>query len=81
VVEFVPTTYGKQANNDPETDMQLIGSGKAYVFEDGGVTVGTWNKASDAGQTKLLDASGQPIKFDTGNTWYDVVPTGNNVTY
>jgi hypothetical protein len=81
VVEYVPTSYSTQPDGKPETDMSLIGQGQALVFEDGGVTVGTWNKASDAAQTKLLDSAGKPISFNRGNTWYEVVPTGNTVTY
>ncbi len=82
VVEFVPTTYGTQNDGDPETDYHIIGSGKALVFEDGGVESATWSKASDPAPTSLVDATtGKPVQFDRGNTWYEIVPTGNSVTY
>ncbi|HUC87046.1 MAG TPA: DUF3048 domain-containing protein, partial [Candidatus Saccharimonadales bacterium] len=81
VVEFVPTSYATQADGKPETDMNLIGQGQALVFEDGGVTQGTWNKSSDSAQTQLLDASGKPIAFNRGTTWYEVVPTITTVSY
>lgn len=81
VVEYVPTTYGTQTNGKPETNLGIIGSGKALVFEDGTVTAVTWSKASAAAQTQLTDANGQPVKFNVGNTWFSVVPTTNAVTY
>lgn len=82
VVEMVPTTYSTQPDGKPETDYNIIGSGKAFIFEDGGVTLATWNKASDKAVTKLLDAAGQPITFNRGTTWYSIVPVGNAaVTY
>jgi hypothetical protein len=81
IVEYVSTSYGTQADGDPMTIMQLVGSGKALVFNDGGMTSGTWSKASDSAQTKYLDSSGNPIQMNRGNTWIDVVPTTNTVQY
>jgi len=81
VVEFVPTTYSTQDDGKPETDMNLIGQGKALVFEDGGVISGSWNKTSASSQTQLLDTTGKPIQFNRGNTWYEVVPTNAGVSY
>ena len=80
VVEFVPTSYATQPDGKPETDLNLIGSGKVMVFEDGDVTIGTWKKTSAHAQTQLLDTNGNPIALNRGNTWFSVVPTGNIVT-
>lgn len=81
VVEFVPTSYATQPDGKPETDMNLIGTGAAWVFNDGGVTMGSWNKSSNSAATTLADANGRPISFTRGTTWYEVVPVGNAVTY
>jgi Protein of unknown function (DUF3048) N-terminal domain/Protein of unknown function (DUF3048) C-terminal domain len=81
IVQRVNTSYSTQADGKPETDLQIVGSGTCYVFEDGTVIQGTWTKASDHAQTQFLDASGNPISFNRGNTWVDVVPNGNSVTY
>jgi hypothetical protein len=83
VVEFLPVSYGTQpVDKKPETDYHMIGSGKALVFEDGDVKAATWSKATDAAPTSLTDnATGKPVQFNRGNTWYEVVPTGNAVTY
>jgi hypothetical protein len=81
VVEYVPTTYGTQSNGKPETNLSIVGTGKALVFEDGNVVPATWSKASASAPTLFTDATGLPIKFNVGNTWFSVVPTTNTVTY
>lgn len=81
VVEFAPTTYKTQPDGKPETDINLIGTGKALVFMDGDVTIGTWSKASNSAQTQILDSTGTPVSFNPGNTWYSVIPVGNSVIY
>jgi hypothetical protein len=80
VVEFTPTSYTTQSDGKPETDINLIGSGKALVFEDGDAITATWSKASNSAQTVITDSTGAPVKFNAGNTWYEVVPTGSAVT-
>ena len=82
IVEYVPTTYSTQADGDPETDMNLIGTGQAQVFENGGEENATWSKASNSAQTKITDrTTGKPIKFNPGNTWYEILPIGNTVSF
>jgi len=81
VVEYMPTSYGYTRTQEQTVIMQTVGQGKALVFRDGDVVVGTWSKASHNARTKLLDATGVEIPLDAGNTWYSVIPTGNVVTY
>jgi hypothetical protein len=81
VVEFIPVTYGIQNDGDPETNYQLIGSGKLLLFEDGTVQTGTWSKSSNSAPTQMLDSSGKPLEFNVGNTWINAVTTSTPVTY
>jgi hypothetical protein len=81
IVEYMPTSYGYTRAGEQTVIMQTVGSGKALVFMDGDVVVGTWHKASHNARTTLTDANGTEIPLDVGNTWYSIVPTGNNVTY
>jgi hypothetical protein len=53
-----------------------IGSGKALVFRDGRVTLGTWQKASETAPTRLLDSAGAEISLVRGRTFIQVVPAG-----
>lgn len=63
------------------SDYGVIGSGKAYVFQDGIVTTGTWSKAGNTDQLQFLDANNNPIKLNAGQTWISAVATANEVNY
>ena len=65
----VHTTYG------------TIGTGTAYIFQDGTVTQGTWSKASDKEQLLFGDANGAPIGLNPGQTWISAVGVPTSVTY
>jgi hypothetical protein len=81
IVQMVNATYSTQADGKPETDLQIVGSGTCYVFEDGTVIQGTWSKANDHAETVFNDANGNPIPLNRGNTWVSVVPNGNSVSF
>jgi hypothetical protein len=49
------------------------GSGAMYVFQDGGVTAGTWSKADRNSQFEFKDAAGKPIVLNTGQVWVSIV--------
>lgn len=50
------------------------GSGKAYVFQDGTVTEGSWQRNSVKDQLSLVDAGGKAIALDRGQTWFTAMP-------
>lgn len=58
-----------------------IGSGKVYIFQDGAVTEGTWEKASTKDQIIFKDANGQQIGLNPGNTWITAVSKTNQVRF
>lgn len=63
------------------TSYAVIGSGQAYIFQDGTVTVGTWSKASDKEQILFGDANSAPIGLNAGQTWISVVGSAPAVTF
>lgn len=58
-----------------------IGSGQAYIFQDGGVTVGNWNKADNRSQITFSDQAGAPIALNPGQTWLTALASNTKVTY
>lgn len=74
VVLSTLTSYGKQANGKPKTDIVTIGSGKGYIFQDGTVTEMTWQKKSASDRMVFLGPDNQPIALNRGQTWVSVVP-------
>ncbi len=58
-----------------------IGSGQAYIFQNGTLTTGTWAKASNAAQITFTDANGQAIPLNPGQTWISAVSSTSAVVY
>lgn len=60
---------------------QTIGSGKAFIFQDGVVTEGIWEKQDAKSQIKFGDANGKAISLNPGQTWITAVGAASNVSY
>lgn len=61
--------------------MDTVGSGPAYVFQDGVVTQGTWNKPDRPTQITFKDSANNQIAFNPGQTWITDIPTEKSVTW
>lgn len=59
---------------------QTIGSGKAKVFLDGRMIDAVWEKTARETRTRYYDEQGFEIKFNRGQIWVEIVPTGNEIT-
>lgn len=58
-----------------------VGEGSALVFQNGIVVKGSWEKDSRTARTKLFDAKGKEMSFVRGQTWIEIVPAGNDISY
>ena len=58
-----------------------ISSGKAIIFQDGKVNVGSWSKKSRLGRTKFYDSVGKEIVMTRGPIWIEIVDSEQKVTY
>lgn len=63
------------------SDYQVIGSGQAYVFQDGGLTIGQWSKTSPTSQIVFSTASGLPLKLNAGQTWITALASNSQINY
>jgi len=78
----VPMTQGAlDASGAYYSDYNPIGSGGAYVFQDGIMTKGSWSKAANNGSLSFVDANGQPLKLNPGQTWISAVTADASVSY
>ena len=68
VVVALIMQYGLEADNH-HSQYNVVGSGQAYVFQDGTVTPATWSKASRTAQITLTGSDNQPVKLNAGQTW------------
>ena len=57
-------------------NITAIGSGKAYVFQNGTATEAIWSKASAKAQIEFKDAAGNIISFTPGQLWIAAIPNG-----
>lgn len=57
------------------------GSGEAYVFADGKVIPGTWERETEEEWFTLTDLDGNPIQVPPGQVWISLVPTTRGLTY
>ena len=60
---------------------EVIGTGKALVFQNGKAIEGTWKKASALDREVFYDTNGVEIKMVRGTTWVEIVPALNKVSY
>ena len=56
-------------------DIELVGTGKAYVLTDGKCIEGTWSRKGLSSKTIFSDEHGREISLQPGNTWINIVRT------
>lgn len=57
----------------PEVD--LVGSGKAWIFRDGRVIAGRWIRDGEGDIARFETKDGSEITLSPGNTWVELAPT------
>ena len=50
-------------------DVITVGTGKAYIFQNGVVAQATWKRDNESAELKLIDAAGKDIALNRGQTW------------
>lgn len=80
VVVAMVMSYGI-ASDGKHSVYNTIGSGQVYVFQDGIVTEGTWNKASATDQITFTNSAGEPLLLNPGKTWITAVNSAGSVKH
>ena len=73
VIQF--TTYGTSSADSRSPEAQTVGSGEAWVFTDGHVVRGRWERP-DQSRPAALVANGRPIRLTPGRTWVALARAG-----
>ncbi len=61
---------------------RTLGKGKAYVFQNGKLEIGTWKKSSPRAPLRFFDASGKnPLRLIPGQTWITALTGKGDVKY
>jgi Protein of unknown function (DUF3048) N-terminal domain/Protein of unknown function (DUF3048) C-terminal domain len=61
-------------------DIQLIGSGKAYVFRDGQMYEARWWRPETDAVVSLVYPDDTPFPFKPGTTWFEVIGQASTAT-
>lgn len=75
----VPMSYGME--DGMREQITTTGTGQAYIFQNGIVIEGSWQRDSATSPLRLLDASGQGIVLARGQTWITALATDRNVSW
>ncbi len=64
-----------------QSEVDLIGKGELIYFIEGKKMKGSWEKASAPAAIVFQDEKGQTLKIKDGQTWIQVIPSFNKLTY
>jgi hypothetical protein len=54
-----------------------VGGGEVWVFTDGKLVRGRWERPTEGDPIALRDGAGQPISLSAGRTWIELVKPGS----
>ena len=74
VVTVTDSDFLDSAGN-PSPEVELTGSGKAYVLRDGTVIRGRWERESLKDVTTFVSKDGTEIELAPGRTWVELLPS------
>ena len=80
VVVALVMQYGFEADGH-HSKYNVVGSGQAYVFQDGTVTPASWAKSDSKSPIILTGSDGKPVALNAGQTWFSAVSAANLVKY
>lgn len=70
-----------KAEDNYHEDISAIGSGTAYIFQNGIAIKGSWSKHTASDQIKFTDSEGDEILLAPGQTFVEAVPDYGSVEY
>ncbi|MHB8733417.1 MAG: DUF3048 domain-containing protein [bacterium] len=73
-IMVVPRVEGRTLIHEDTWTYDDVGSGPAWVVEDGVVTPATWHKESRGARLVFTDSSGAEIAMNRGPQWIEIVP-------
>ena len=67
--------------DDIHSDYASVGTGQAFVFQDGVVADVRWSKPANDAPLVITDANGAALPLNPGQTWFTAVGTPGMVTF
>lgn len=79
-VVVLATDYGRSAADSRSPEAKTVGRGEAFVYTNGTIVHGTWDRPSEDRPASLVDDAGQPILLTPGPTWVELPRPGGFAT-
>lgn len=73
-IAVVVRTHGRTQIREDTWTFDDLGTGSAWVVQDGAVIDGNWRKSSRADRLRFFDRTGTEIAFDRGPQWVEIIP-------
>lgn len=73
VLLYVPHSYYLKSSDTEIFQIDLTGSGKAYLFRDGYAYEANWVRTAEDSLLSILLPNGKPAPFKLGKTWFIVI--------
>ncbi|HLW61394.1 MAG TPA: DUF3048 domain-containing protein [bacterium] len=73
-IAVITRTHGRTQIGEDTWTFADVGSGEAWVVQDGTATPARWEKASVRDRLRFLDETGHEIALDRGPQWVEIVP-------
>lgn len=75
--------FSRQIEGPDYNDLDIEGSGKCQVYQNGQVIEGTWQKGKNSQSSKLyfLNEAGEEIPLMPGQTWIEIVEPSQEITW
>ncbi|MCL1877206.1 DUF3048 domain-containing protein [Candidatus Saccharibacteria bacterium] len=80
VVIALRSTYGL-LEDGLHSKYQTIGENEVYIFQNGNVIKGTWQKDGVKSQIKFFDESGTEIKLNRGQVWITAIGQNESISW
>lgn len=78
----VPLSQGAlDASGAYYSNYNVIGTGEAWIFQDGTVTQANWSKTDNGSSLSFTNSDGKPIALNRGQTWISAVTDSSKVIY
>lgn len=70
IIQVVPS---RVIDRELRREVFNIGEGRAWIFKNGELMIGKWQKLEKGKRTEYFDSTGMPISFNRGVTWIAVI--------
>lgn len=80
VVSITDSGYGDKFGGRTPL-VTTVGSGSAFIFRDGRVIKGLWNRENQGSGTRFTTSDGEEIAFKAGQIWFALVEAEPVITY